>query len=360
MSESGGSWDPGAWKGYDFNTARIENAKPLDPVAGRGYDAPVSDRYSPLHSYVEAVPKTLTTDARSPLMILTDGTGSMGDFPQKIFSKLPLLDLTIDDYLDGAEISFGLVQDYCDTLPLQMRPFGRKLDLKAHLGSINIQGGGGGNECEAYELAALYAARNVEMPKATRKPILIYVCDEGIYPSISPVDASRVHVDLKRNLQTKELFEELNKKWSVYCIRKHYNGLDGEQMVGSDLQIHQQWEEYVGRGRIAILPNADRVVDLIFMLVGYETNQTDKALQELNERQLKDDGGVNKVKTVTQSMSTITWRKAEIPPTRPTAGYSIPKTRPSNIPPTRPTKGVDLTNSLFDLSDSKDDKDSLL
>ena len=94
MSEMGGSYDPGPWRGWDFDSARKAHTN-LRPSAGRGYSG--SSSSTPSVAPTNLVPDKVTTNAKSPLVVVVDGTGSMGQFPKIIFQKLPLLDDGVDD-----------------------------------------------------------------------------------------------------------------------------------------------------------------------------------------------------------------------------------------------------------------------
>lgn len=312
MSEMGDTYDPGPWKGYDFGKARMHHA---DPNAGRGYSSGSSSKSSndsmpatPVSLYSgksldNLVPEKLITQCRSPLIVVVDGTGSMGDFPKVMFKKLPLLDLGINDYLEDSEIAFAVVGDAGanDQYPFQVQPFTKGKGLQKALDNLALEGGGGSNEQESYDLAALYFARHVEMPKATN-PVLLWVCDEGIYPTIDPTWAkSYARTDLPKGIKSKEAFDELRQKFSVYCIRKHYNnGISGDKMIGSNLHIHKQWQEYIGPDRIAILNNPERVVDVTFGLLADATGKKDFFQTELTYRQKPEQ-----VEEVMKSMLTV-------------------------------------------------------
>jgi hypothetical protein len=84
-----------------------------------------------------------------------------------------------------------------------------------------VIGGGAGPEGahEAYELSALYYARNVKMPNA-KHPILIYISDEHFHKNVNPELAKLAHVNIDDKISTKKVFEELREKFAVYCIRK--------------------------------------------------------------------------------------------------------------------------------------------
>lgn len=312
MSEMGGSYDPGPWQGWDYSAARKSH---VDITAGRGYAkpaAPIPASSSANHKpalHAEEVPKNLKTEAISPLAIIVDGTGSMGVFPETIFKKLPLLDDGVKDYLEGCEISYAMIGDAaCDQYPLQIQSFGTGKQMVKALNKLVIEGGGGGNQVESYDLAAAYYAHNVEMPKAVR-PILIFICDEGVYPNIDRAWAKKfANVDLEKAQSATSLFDQLKTKYSVYCIRKHYENagpaLDGDKLIGSNFHIHQQWEKLLGADQVVILNDPARVVDVILGLLAHETGKMDFFKKEITFRQKPEQ-----VKTVMKTMASLAKEK---------------------------------------------------
>jgi len=285
MSESA-DYSPGDWKGYDFDAAR----KSYDKHAGRAYDAAQANH----KTSKDMAPKKLKTDTKQPIVILCDVTGSMGDWPATIFSKLPYVDNEAKEYFgEDYEISFAATTDEYDTYPLQVREFVKGRKMEEELKQFIIGGGSGPEEAhEAYELSALYYARNVEMHKA-RKPLLIYICDEHFHKEVNMGLAGSVaHVDLDSKLTSKEVFEELKEKYSVYAIRKSYGGRDRE--------IVHQWASVLGEDHMAELPSADRVVDVIFGIFAKETDKVDYFKEEIEDRQRPDQ-----VDTVYKSLKTI-------------------------------------------------------
>ena len=304
MSEAG-DFNPGHWKGHDFGTAR----KDYDRHVGRSY----TDARSSPHStrsgrritgkrLEDLISPTLSTESTSPLVILCDETGSMGEWPATIFSKLPYLELEGQEYLGkDMEICFGAIGDaYVDKYPLQIRPFTKGVDLKARLLELVIEGGGGWQTTESYELPALYFARNVTMPKAIR-PILIMIGDEQPYPFVDRAQAKQfAHVDLQERLGTEEAFKELKKKFAVYLIRKPYGESGRNEMSDVDLQIYRTWVKLLGEDYISVLPEAGRVVDVIFGILARETGRVDYFRGELEGRQEPEQ-----VDTVYKSLRTI-------------------------------------------------------
>lgn len=280
MSESS-DYEPGIWKGHDFKGAR----KAFDVSAGRSYaTAKASGKV-----HRDLVPDEIITQSPTPLVIICDITGSMGKWPATIFSKLPYLDHELrTEYLGpDMEVCFGAVGDAnSDDYPLQMRPFVKGLDLKKAIGELVIEGGGGGQLSETYELAAIYCARKILMLKAIIKPLLIIIGDEKPYSYISPDQAEKfAKVKLKRQLPTEAVFQELQRKFSVYLIRKPYEGSSRNSLSDVDGEIYGAWRKLLSADRIKDLPDPDRVVDVIFGIMAIETRKIDYFKKEIEGRQ---------------------------------------------------------------------------
>lgn len=299
MSESG-DYRPAPWaRKHDFNDAR----RSYDNHVGRSYsDAKRSGRGK--KSMLE---KSLRTESTSPLVIACDVTGSMGDWPATMFSKLPYLDHEIGEYLgDDAEVSFAAVGDaYCDDYPLQVRPFRRGSDLKKSLTELVVEGGGGGTREESYDLAAMYYANKCDMPNAIN-PIMIFIGDEGLYDFVEKDQAKEIAgVEYKGRKSSAQAIKDLQNKFSVYLIRKPYDLRSGNRMSSADISIQGQWERMLGADHIAILPEAGRVVDTIFGILAKETDRVEYFRDEIEGRQRPDQ-----IATVYKSLDTI---HAELP-----------------------------------------------
>lgn len=90
------------------------------------------------------------------LAVLFDVTGSMGGVPRTLQAKLPgLLGLLMrKGYVEHPQILFGAVGDAtCDRAPLQIGQFESDNRMADDLGRILLEGGGGGQLTESYELA---------------------------------------------------------------------------------------------------------------------------------------------------------------------------------------------------------------
>lgn len=301
MSESG-DYTPRIWKDHDFKSARAH----YDRHVGRSYaDAVASGKKAS-----DLLPESLLTDSDAPLIVVCDETGSMGEWPKTIFSKLPyLFNEAHDIYLGpNVEISFGAFGDAtcAEQYPVQARPFAGKNDVKKRLEELIIEGGGGGQKTESSELVALYYARNVSMPQALQKPILILITDEYCYDSVSSSMAqemARVKLGVPL-ISAQEIFEELKDKFSVYLILKPYN-VSGADNDVDNLAIRKRWLKYLDEDHIASLGDPNRVVDVLFGILAKETDKIAYFKKEIEDRQLKDADGAKKVETAYKALKTI-------------------------------------------------------
>lgn len=293
MSESG-DYDPGVWKGYDFKSARAK----YDVHVGRSYD----DAVKTDKKVDDLVPLSVKSESDSPVVICCDVTGSMGEWPATIFSKLPYLDLEGKEYLgEKMEVSFAAVGDcFSDKYPLQVHNFVAGKAMEEVLQKLVVEGGGGGQTTESYDLAALYYSRNCQIPNAIR-PIFVLIGDEGPYQFVDKTHGETWgRTTIEGRIGISQIFEELKKKFSVYLVRKPYDRYAGDKMSTTDTRIQKEWEELLGADHVTILPDASRVVDVIFGIFAKETGRGTYFKEELEGRQTPEQ-----VDTVLKSLSTM-------------------------------------------------------
>ena len=97
------------------------------------------------------------------IAVLFDVTGSMLEVPRQLQQKLPqLLGLVLrKGYADDPQILFGAIGDAtCDRAPLQVGQFESDNRMDDDLSRILLEGGGGGQKTESYELAMYFMARH--------------------------------------------------------------------------------------------------------------------------------------------------------------------------------------------------------
>ena len=116
--------------------------------------------------------------------VLFDVTGSMREVPQTFVKKLGNLMslLTKKGYLPDPHILFGAIGDaYSDEVPLQVGQFEAGNEMDDVLTKVYLEGNGGSQQTESYELAMYFMARHASMDcleKRGRKGYLFILGDE--------------------------------------------------------------------------------------------------------------------------------------------------------------------------------------
>ena len=287
MSESG-DYTPAPWaQGHNFTQAKIDYTQ---TVVDRSYDNAVEAGVT----LGDIIAPSISTDAEAPVVVMSDETGSMGEWPAVMFSKLPYLDHELKYYLgEKAQICFGAFGDTRpgrERYPLQAKGFAAGAELKEHLDNLIIEKNGGGQMHESSHLAMLYFARNCQMPKAIRKPIFILITDEMPWEEAETNETKTVaHVNLKRPLSVADIVSELATKFSIWIVLKpygdHTNVTDG--MDADTEEIYRTWVKLVGNKRVKLLPDPNRVVDVIFGIFAIESNRVADFQKEIEGRQTK-------------------------------------------------------------------------
>ncbi|HVT82305.1 MAG TPA: hypothetical protein VHM90_16805, partial [Phycisphaerae bacterium] len=159
------------------------------------------------------------------IAVMFDVTGSMGGIPVTLQKKLgELMNLLIrKGYVEHPQIMFGAVGDAtCDRAPLQVGQFESGIEMEDDLGRFFLEGGGGGQNTESYELAAYFLARHTAIDcfgKRGEKGYAFIIGDEKYYPAVKPREVETIIGDaLEAPIPTRQIFAELQKKYEVFCL----------------------------------------------------------------------------------------------------------------------------------------------
>lgn len=213
-----------------------------------------------------------------PIAVFFDVTGSMGDIPRVYQKKLPALMALIvgKGFIKDPHIAFGAIGDHHggggsfyagsgDAVPFQVGQFESDNRMDADLEKIYIEGGGGGQDKEAYDLALYFAARKVKadaFSKRNRKGYLFITGDEGYYGAVEADAVKQFFGDtIERDLPIQEILVEAQKNWNVFFI------LATSGSRGKDISITRAWKNLLGE-RALSLDDPNGVAELIAMTVG--------------------------------------------------------------------------------------------
>lgn len=238
--------------------------------------------------------KELHTDAKLPIVIAVDVTGSMRHWPGTIFEKLCVLynEALVampEEYKESFEISFVAVGDaYTDFYPIQVTDFDKEVALDENIKKLFPEGNGGGQTRETYELVAYYYARHCEMPNAEprAKPLFFYICDEGYYSNVKKDHVEKYFGDeIEEDIPSEDVFDELMEKFRVYALRIAYSRNARQVAEHDEARISKDWKNMIGPENVILMDHPERVVDVILGLIAGHLGEVNAFAERIELRQ---------------------------------------------------------------------------
>ena len=188
-------------------------------------------------------------DSRA-VAVLFDVTGSMREVPlilQKNLSTLFGLCLRRGYLAHPAILVGGIGDATCDAAPLQVGQFESGNEIEDDLSRLYLEGGGGGQMTESYELALYFLARKTKIDcfeKRGKKGYAFLIGDEMPYRHLKRSEVRRVFGDiLEEDIPIKTLVEEAREKWELFFVipnlssyyddprvLEHWRGLFGQNV----------------------------------------------------------------------------------------------------------------------------------
>jgi hypothetical protein len=220
------------------------------------------------------------------IAVLFDVTGSMGTVPRRLQEKLPeLLGLLLrKGYVEHPHIMFGAVGDAtCDRAPLQIGQFEADNRMDDDLGKIYLEGGGGGQMRESYELGMYFMARHTSidcLEKRGKRGYLFMIGDELAYPKVSRRQVRQVigGEGMPEDIHVEQILRELQRKYDVYFIIP-----EGAYHSGNR-KLKDFWQGLLGQ-HVLYLDDLDAVSETIALTIGLaeEAIDLDEGLAHLDE-----------------------------------------------------------------------------
>lgn len=165
------------------------------------------------------------------IIVGLDVTGSMGFVPELIVKEaLPdLIGSLMEAGIAHPQVLFmGLGDFVYDSAPLQVGQFESSAELLDRwLTRVYLEGGGGGNNQEGYNLAHLFAARHTAIDcweKRKQKGFLFTIGDEPVFKDL-PAEIIRKYTCTNEaaSMSTEAIIKEAQQKYHVYHIHLEHN-----------------------------------------------------------------------------------------------------------------------------------------
>ena len=192
-----------------------------------------------------------------PIIIALDTTGSMGDIPRDlVINSLPeIMKAIIEAGVPHPQLCFvGVGDAYYDKCPIQCGQFESSDELmEKWLKLVYLEGGGGGNGGESYNLAWYFAARHTSIDsfiKRHKKGVLITIGDEPCHKSIAANDIRDLFGDgSEGSVTSTELLNRVRAQWEPYHIQ-----MGNTQW---DYSVIEDWKKLIGEDHLVVLPRED-------------------------------------------------------------------------------------------------------
>ncbi len=185
-----------------------------------------------------------------PIIIGLDVTGSMGQVPENLIKEAfpEIMKAVMEKGVEHAQVCFvGIGDHYSDDAPIQVGQFETSDELtEKWLKAIYIEGGGGGNNGESYQLAWYFAAFHTKIDSFEKRGIkgtLITIGDEPCHGSVQGSVLKQLFGEGEGEMLTSQLLKDVQKKWDIY----HINVNDyANERYGSD----RKWRQLIGGDRM--------------------------------------------------------------------------------------------------------------
>jgi hypothetical protein len=264
------------------------------------------------------------------IAVMMDVTGSMSSLPALMLGRLPQLHGLVQrkGYLADPQILFGAIGDAtCDRAPLQVGQFESDNRMDDDLMRLFLEGGGGGQKTESYELALYFFAHHTALDcweKRGEPGYLFLIGDELPYGAVKPDEVRRIIGDhLTQPIPTPAIVAEAARRWRVFYL------LPRAASHGGDPEVLGAWRALLGQ-RVIELDDASDVGEAIALAIGLTEGAVtlDEGLGHL-----RDVGaGASTVRDIGHALRALPARTAVARaagrlPAVAAAGASAPRTR---------------------------------
>ncbi|HEY9777071.1 MAG TPA: hypothetical protein V6C81_25115 [Planktothrix sp.] len=220
----------------------------------------------------------------TPIIVAIDETGSMGFLAETLIRKG--LGIVMDEIYDRKPVTdphlmcMAVGDAWCDQAPLQVTQFEADLRLADQVSKFYIEGNGGGNSYESYNLPWYFAATRTKcdaLLKRNKKGYLFTVGDEPPAPKLLAQHVERfLGGGLQHDLNTREVLNLATKTWEVF----HIIIAEGSYAKRSGDAVKQEWRQLLGQRAIVLSDHAklsELIVSTIQMMEGLDLSKIERS-----------------------------------------------------------------------------------
>lgn len=263
----GGSWTKDDWTSYS-QTRSLGTAKREEIFTQRQIHSSLDPYKIGVRESVDSADNPLST----PIMIFSDVTGSMGSIADSIIRRQCnqiMSNLVEKCPVTNPHVLFGAIGDVkTDRAPLQVTQFEADIRIAEQLSLVFLEGGGGGNNQESYNLPWYFAAKHTTHDaylKRGRKGFLFTIGDEPPAMDLSAREIEHVFGHpASQSYTSAELLEIASERYEVFHILLHRDG-HCSSSHSRDRTI-DRWKQLMGE-RVIMCDDIEDLSDVIFKCI---------------------------------------------------------------------------------------------
>ena len=277
----------GRWSSSDYTTytqtTKLETLSRSEVFSQCG----VHESLNPARIVLRESRDSDTNPNSTPIIIGLDVTGSMGFVAESIAKEqlnTVMTRIIEEKPVDDPHLMFMAVGDIrSDVGPLQVSQFETDIRIIDQLRNIWLEGRGGGNHTESYDLPWYFAVHktDIDVVKRGKKGYLFTIGDE--YPPNEPLPRNRLssilNVEEVREYDSpKQLLDHASEKYKVF----HLLAEEGAECrsVENKKHVRQAWKDLMGRN-VVFVRNHKHIDDIIIAVLKIaEGADPEKAIKE--------------------------------------------------------------------------------
>jgi hypothetical protein len=252
-------WNDEDWSRYAASTT----GRSRDEIFGRRLDAALNphgvklreSRDSALNPQSNAIVTALDVTGSMGMIAEVMARQGLGTFITEVLKRRPVTDPHL--------MFMGIGDANCDRAPLQVTQFEADIRIAEQLAKIWLEGGGGGNRFESYDLAWYFAATHTAIDcfeKRRQKGILFTIGDEEPSPRLLTRQVKTVVGDnLPSDLDAAALLAMVERSWDVFHIVVE----EGSHCRANRDTVVRLWTRLLGQGRVIPLADHTRLAEVM-------------------------------------------------------------------------------------------------
>ena len=199
------------------------------------------------------------------IIIALDVTGSMGMIPEYLAKEG--LGLLMNDLYEQQPVTnphimmMGIGDAYYDREPLQATQFEADIRIAEQLVNLYLEGGGGGNGFESYDLAWLFAAEKTDIDcwnKRKKKGYLFTIGDERAPSKLTKPQIEKLGFKYESDVTSTVILQAASQRYNVFHIIVE----EGLYARRYRKEVISSWQEVLNK-KVILLDNYQHLSEVI-------------------------------------------------------------------------------------------------